>query len=307
MKDPRFAEHLAVFVDVVRTGSFSAASRRRHMTPSAIVRQIDALEACMGVTLLVRSTRALAVTDAGRLMFEKAQPILDELVDLQAEVTGMENTVTGVLRVACFPTFGKRYVIPVAEALMEKHADLRVELDLTERLADPVLERLDAVIRIGHLQDSTLISSKLSSQRRLFVASPSYLGKHGLPDLGALGDHRFLDKLHGQDLLGWRDILGCDTTQLTAGATVFRCDDFEALRDAALRGMGLAFLPEWVIGPDVREGRLTKLPADPSSRSADAGIYILRALTNPPAKLRAFTTGLKELIGTVPIWSHDAL
>lgn len=305
MKDPRFAEHLAVFIDVVRTGSFSAAARRRNVTPSAIVRQIDALEASLAITLLVRSTRALTMTDAGQVMFDKAQPILDDLIDLQAEVAGVENVVAGILRVACFPTFGKRYVIPVADSLMARHPDFRMELDLTERMADPVQERLDAVIRIGHLEDSTLIATKLASQRRLVVAAPHYLAERGTPDLIALEGHRLLDKLHGPDLLGWRDVLGCPTAQLPAATTVFRCDDFEALRDAALRGIGIALLPEWVIGPDVFAGSVVKLPMEAVSPSGDAGIYVLRALAKPPAKLKVFITALKEHIGSVPIWSSN--
>lgn len=154
MKDPRFAEHLAVFVEVVRHGSFSGAARRRGQTPSAIVRQIDALEHSLGVPLLLRSTRALVMTDAGERLFDRAQPLLDQLADTHAEVAAFDGAVAGVVRIACFPTFGKRYVIPALEQVMVDHPRLRVELDLTERLADPVLERLDAVIRIGELADS---------------------------------------------------------------------------------------------------------------------------------------------------------
>ena len=181
MKDPRFAEHLAVFVEVVRHGSFSGAARRRGQTPSAIVRQIDALEHSLGVPLLIRSTRALAMTDAGARLYERAQPLLDQLTDTHAEVAAFDGAVAGVVRIACFPTFGKRYVIPVLERIMAEHPGLRIELDLTERLADPVLERLDAVIRIGDLADSTLIATKLGDQHRLLVASPAYLARAGRP------------------------------------------------------------------------------------------------------------------------------
>nr|WP_253950927.1 LysR family transcriptional regulator [Novosphingobium sp. SG751A] len=305
VKDPRFAEHLSVLVDVVRAGSFSGAARRRNVTPSAIVRQIDALEAGLGAAVFVRSTRALALTDAGRLVFERAQPILDELVDLRAEVLGLEDAVTGTLRLACFPTFGKRYVIPIAHALMEQHPDFSIELDLTERLADPVLERLDAVIRIGHLADSTLISSKIASDRRLLVAQPAYLAQYGIPARNEIGAYRLIDKLHGPDLLGWRHVLGCTTAQLPSSRTVFRCDDFEALRQAALRGMGIALLPEWVIGPDVRAGLLQKLPHDVRPPEGDAGIYVLRALPKASARLAAFMAALRAHIGAPPVWAHD--
>lgn len=173
MKDPRFAEHLAVFAEVVRQGSFSAAARRRGQTPSAIARQIDALEHSLGVPLLVRSTRALTRTEAGERLFERAQPLLEQLVDMHAEIAAFDGAIAGVFRLACFPTFGKRYVIPALQQVMAIHPKLTVELDLTERLADPVLDRLDAVIRIGRLTDSTLIASKLADQADCSSQTPT--------------------------------------------------------------------------------------------------------------------------------------
>lgn len=304
MRDPRFAEHLAVYVDVVRTGSFSAASRRRAVTPSAVVRQIDALEQDLGVPLLVRSTRALSLTDAGRHLFERAQRLLDDLADTHAEVAAFDGAVSGMLRIACFPTFGKRYVIPVLASLAREYPSLHVELDLTERLADPVAERLDLVVRMGDLQDSTLIATKLAPLDRMLVASPAYLEHYGVPDCAeALRQHRVLDKLHGNDLLGWSNILGAPTGE-ACERVVFRSDDFEALNGAAITGMGVAFLPSWVSGPSVQTGDLVRLPLSGEGwNERSSGIYLLRALQVPSAKIRAFTEALKNHIGTPPRWS----
>ncbi len=304
MKDPRFAEHLAVFVDVVRGGSFSSAARRRSVTPSAVVRQVDALEHDLGVSLLLRSTRALALTDAGQHLFTRAQRLLDDLADTRAAVAAFDGTVAGVLRIACFPTFGKRYVIPAVETLMAQHPRLTVELDLTERLADPVLERLDAVMRIGTLPDSSLIASKLAEQRRLLVASPAYLERAGTPLCAAdLCGHRLIDKLHGADLLGWRDILGEPCGGWPDSEVSFRSDDFEAMRIAALSGLGLALLADWVVGPDVRAGDLVRVTLEDEPWNAQtSGIFLLRALPEPPAKVRAFTETLRSLIGSPPQW-----
>lgn len=300
MKDLRFAEHLAVFVEVVRHGSFSGAARRRGQTPSAIVRQINALEDSLRVPLLVRSTRALAMTDAGERLYERAQPLLDQLADTHAEVAAFDGAVAGVLRIACFPTFGKLYVIPVLEQLLAEHPRLRIELDLTERLADPVLERLDAVIRIGDLADSTLIATKLADQRRLLVASPAYLTRAGRPEAAAdLPRHRLIDKLHGADLLDWTDLLGAPVAQaVTHDDAVFRCDDFEAMRLAAHAGIGLALLPDWVVGADVRSGALIHLGLNGETwRSRPVGIWLLRALAQPSARLRVLSNALREAIG----------
>lgn len=303
MKDPRFAEHLAVYVDVVRTGSFSAASRRRAVTPSAVVRQIDALEQDLGVSLLIRSTRALSLTDAGRHLFDRAQRLLDDLADTHAEVAAFDNAVIGTLRIACFPTFGKRYVIPVLAELAQEHPGLHVELDLTERLADPVAERLDLVVRMGDLADSSLIATKLAPLDRILVASRGYVDQYGEPDdEEALRHHRLLDKLHGNDLLGWSDILGRPAGD-ACKQVAFRSDDFEALNSAAISGMGVAFLPAWVAGPFTQAGDLLRLKLGSERwNERSSGIFLLRALQVPSAKVRVFTEALKAHIGTPPRW-----
>lgn len=301
---PHFAEYLAAFVDVVRAGSFSGAARRRAMTPSAIVRQIDALEEDLGVALLIRSTRALTLTDAGRRLHERALLLLDDLADTHAEVSAFDGAVSGTLRVACFPTFGKRYVLPVVAALQAEHPALKVELDLTERLADPVLERLDVVVRMGALNDSTLIATKLAPLTRYLVASPAYLAQAGTPESTAdLASHRLLDKLRGADLLGWRDVLSEPAGHAGNGTVTFRSDDFEALRAAAEAGLGIAFLASWVVGPDIKAGRLIRLRLkDEPWNTAPAGIHLLRALPQPSAKVRAFSEALRASIGTPPVW-----
>lgn len=302
---PHFAEHLASFVEVVRAGSFSGAARRRAVTPSAVVRQIDALEADLGVALLIRSTRALVLTDAGRRLYERAPPLLDALADTHAEVAAFDGSVSGTLRIACFPTFGKRYVLPVVAALQAEHRALRVELDLTERLADPVPERLDVVVRMGALADSTLIATRLAPLTRLLVASPAYLAQAGTPrgpdDFSA---HRLIDKLHGADLLGWRDVIGCPAGHGGKGMVALRSDDFEAQRAAAVAGLGIALLSTWVVGPDVKAGKLVRLRLDDNEawNEEPASIYLLRALPQPSAKVRAFTETLRSSIGNPPFW-----
>lgn len=309
MENVKFAEYLAVFVEVCRLGSFSAVARRRSVTHSSIVRQIDALEAGLGVPLLTRSTRALVPTSAGQLVLQRAQPVLDDLVDLRAEVLALTGTVSGVLRIASLPTFGRRYVVPALAALMSEHPELNAELDLTERIADPVTERLDAVIRVGQLADSSLIATRLAPHEIRMIASPHYLDKFGHPNsIAALADHRLLGKMHSSDALGWSRVLGKSNQQLTGVRDVFRCDDFEALREAALFGFGIALLPSWVVGQDIATGSLRRLLATAVDAGTETGgIYVLRALAEPPAKVTAFIASLRTVVGSPPIWDsvHD--
>ncbi|OFA09265.1 LysR family transcriptional regulator [Duganella phyllosphaerae] len=304
MQSEKFAEFLGVFVDVAREGSFSGAGRRRGRTPSSIGRQIDMLEEHLESPLFLRSTRLLTLTDAGEALLIRARQILDALADAQQELASMKGEVTGVLRVACFPTFGKRYVLPVMGQLACQYPDLRLELDLTERLADPVAERLDLVIRIGDLADSTLIASRLATQTRILCASPAYLARAGTPaSFDDLSCHRLIDKLHGADLLGWTDVLG-QPARACGGQPVFACDDFEAMRLAAQEGMGIAYLPDWVVGPDIHAGHLRQLfPEWSQQPRASTGIHALRALRQPPPRVTALLDALRAAIGQPAVWA----
>lgn len=304
MQSEKFAEFLGVFFDVAREGSFSGAGRRRGRTPSSIGRQIDTLEAYLDTPLFLRSTRLLTLTDAGEALLVRARQILDALADAQQELASMKGAVTGILRLACFPTFGKRYVLPVMGELARRYPDLRLELDLTERLADPVAERLDLVIRIGDMADSTLIATRLATQTRVLCASPAYLARAGTPAAFAdLAAHRLIDKLHGADLLGWADVLG-HPARGSGGQTTFACDDFEAMRMAALEGLGIGYLPDWVVGADIKAGLLVQLfPQWSAQARACTGIHALRALRQPPARVTVLLDALRAHIGQPPVWA----
>jgi DNA-binding transcriptional LysR family regulator len=305
MEDARFAEHLAVFVDIVRSGSFSATARATSAKPSSVTRQIDALERMVGAKLFVRSTRMIRLTEAGQILLKRAGPILDALADARAEIASLDGAISGSFRIACLPTFGKRYVVPAIEQLLHCHAGLRIEIDLTERLADPVVDRMDAVIRVGHLPDSNLIATKIATQRMILCASPQYLQLAGAPFSPAtIEQHRLIDKLHGNDLLGWRFTVGLDLLPAVRRQTVFRCDDFEGLRDAACRGLGIVRLASWVVWEDIISGRLVEIPqpSGPAGQAED-GIFVLRALTKPTATFQAFVSALKSRIGHPPVWS----
>jgi len=303
MQSDRFSDYLGVFADVAREGSFSGAARRRGIMPSSVARQIDALEAQLDTALFLRSTRTLTLTEAGQALLVRARRVLDELDDARQEIASMKGAVGGVLRIACFPTFGRRYVIPVVAALAARHPALRVELDLTERLADPVAERLDAVIRIGSLADSSLIATRIAGQTRLLCASPAYLARRGMPACtpDGLRAHCLIDKLHGNDLLGWADLLG---QPVGAGQAAFRCDDFDAMLLAVDAGMGIALLPDWVAGPAIQAGKLIHLaPESCALPGMRTDIHLLRALAQPAVKLRTFADALKLHIGAPETWA----
>ncbi|RKP52610.1 LysR family transcriptional regulator [Trinickia fusca] len=280
----RYAENLSVFVAVARARSFSAVARQSGVAPSSVVRQIDTLEAELGTPLFLRSTRGLLLTDAGETLLPRAADILAALVDTRAEIAALGDEPQGLLRIACLPTFGRRHILPWLPALLAEHPRLQVEFDFTERLTDPVQERMDAVVRIGELQDSSLYATRIGTQRRGVYASPAYLTRRGCPaGLDQLAGHDVLDKCHSG--AGW------PAPPAHEGRVVLRCDDYEALRQAALGGLGLALLPSWVVSDALACGTLVKVFDDPF-RTEEA-IHVLRALPRASAKVGVFTEHLR--------------
>lgn len=299
MNDARYAEHLPIFLDVAQLGSFSAAARKLGMVPSSLVRHIDTLEGELGVMLFVRSTRGLVLTDAGEMLRKRASLLLMQIIDIRAELAAQNETPQGVLRISCLPTFGKTYLLPLLPVLIQRYPRLVVELDLTERQTDPKQELLDAAIRIGEQKDSSLYANRIATQRWFMCASPDYIVHNGIPaNLEELRDHQLIARYHKQQPACWAQILS--EPLMNQCKMVLRCDDFSAQRQAALLGLGITFLPNWVVGPDIQAGSLLPLLADP--RGEEQGIYLLRPVARISAKLSVFISLLTERIGQPPSW-----
>lgn len=305
MESAKFAENLSMFVEVAQEGSFSAVARRKGLVASSVARQIDALEAELQVTLFTRSTRALVRTDAGNLLYERAVKLLHDLKDVRAEVTSLEQGVSGLLRVSCLPAFGRRHVLPHLGALYRRYPGLNIEIDLTERIVDPVVERMDLVIRVGQQPDSSLVAQRIASQRYVVCASPSYLERYGVPrHANELGRHRLVDRRHSTSMRGWRELLGKDGVQRSSLA--IECDDCDGRRLSVLEGLGIALMPDWSVGLDLAKGDLVELTLEGVVRQPPSGVYILRALPRLGAKARAFSDHLTATIGSPPYWQRAA-
>jgi len=301
MEFVRLAENLATFVDVARAGSFSAVARRRGQAASSVARQIDALEREMGAALFTRSTRALALTEAGDLLFDKAAKILKDISETRDEVASLNDGVAGRLRIACLPAFGRQHVVPHLESLYAKYPALSIELELTERVVDPVLERLDLVIRVGNQADSQLIAKPLASHRHIVCATPGYLLAHGVVSRAEdLNEHRLIDRGHSTSMRGWREIL--TPSQVASATFAIECDDCDARRLSVLQGLGIALLPDWSVGEDIQKGRLVELQPEGLQPQKESAIYLLRAAPRATAKFKAFCNHLSDSIGTPPYW-----
>jgi len=292
------SQHLEAFVDVVRLKSFSSVARKRGLKASSVARQISSLEEELGIALFVRTTRALTLTEAGRVLFSRSEHLLDEFEEAKREAVSLRKEVRGCLRLSCWPTFAKKCILPHLPALAERHPELRIDLDLSERLGEPAPGRTDLVIRIGELTDSTLLTSRLGTQRSVIVASPSYLRRFGKPEnLADCASHRLIDKRHYAEYMGWRVLLGENRSVLRQ--LVLQTDDLQAQADACASGLGIAYLPEWVVADQLLSDEVKPVIFPSLDVSRPAGIYLLRNPGRPITIIEAFAKFLHERLSEV--------
>lgn len=302
---------MRLFAEVVDSGSFSEAGRRLGLAASSVSRQVNGLEDALNARLLNRSTRSLSLTHAGEIYYERVRRILSEVAETNAAVAQLEASPRGQLRLNAPVVFGRRHVAPHLSEFIERFPDVSIDLTLTDHFVDVIESGADVVVRVGGLNDSSLIARRLAPNRRVLVASPAYLERFGAPETPqALADHRCLVyKLH-VSMAEWtiRDETGANTSVKVSGPLT--ANNAEALHSAALDGLGIALLPTWTVGGDVRRGRLMRLlpghEADLTSQeTAIHAIYPhARHLS---AKVRAFVDFLVEKYRPTPYWECEEL
>lgn len=270
---------MGVFVRVVEAGSLTQAAHVLHLSPSAVSKALARLEARLGVTLLRRSSRALALTAEGECYYERAQLILKEIEWAEDNVTS-RGEPRGLLRVNCNIPFAQHYLLPILPEFMDRHPAIMVDLSQSDQTVDLIQAQADVAIRTGILGDTTLRARKLLESYRLVVASPEYLVRHGRPETPAdLKRHNCLgfNLRRSLDLWPFCHPDGSAMNHLAAGR--LRVDNGEAMRQAALAGMGIARLSVFHIGPDVIAGRL--LPVleafNPGDREPVQALYVEHA------------------------------
>ena len=293
-------KQISAFVNVATRGSLSAAAHGEGVTPAIIGRRLDALEARLGVRLLLRTTRRLTLTFEGQAFFEDCQKIINDLANAEAAVSLGGIRASGQLRLSAPAGFGHRHVAPLVGDFMQANPEVTVHLNLSDRLVDLLFENIDCAIRIGELTDSSLISVRLGEMRRMVVASPAYLVAHGVPRAPAdLAGHNCLSL--GQQR-GWtfRDPVSGQVETLKVGGR-FECNDGAVLRDWALAGRGLAWRSLWEVGQDLQEGRLTSVLD--AWQAPPMGIYaVFPQRRHLPLRVRLFIDLLKDTYGRASYW-----
>ncbi len=293
---------LEIFAEVARSGSFSAAAQRFAISRSAVSKQVAALEQTLGAQLLARTTKAVALTDAGQRLLEHGAPLLERYEEIASDVRDSIATPRGVIRIGTPPSFGVHHLLPLVLQFAGRHPQIQVSLEADDGRASLVAERLDLSVRIAPaLDDASFVAQALLRVPQVLVAAPSYLQRAGVPQTVAdLARHECLVHTLKSPTAQWRFTEhGVETAVRVRGAL---CSNLgEALQQAALRGHGLAIHPTYMVAADVKAGRLVAVL--PESPPTGLDIYVIYpARRNLPKRVRAFLDFLQDWARTPPEW-----
>ncbi len=292
---------ISTFVDVVAKGSLSAAARAEGIAPAMIGRRLDALEQRLGVKLLQRTTRKLALTNEGAAFLEDCQRILAELEEAESAVAERSARASGHLLISAPAGFGRQHVAPLLPSFLAEHREVTVNLNLNDRVVDVIGEGVDVAIRIASLSDSSLVGVKLADNHRVVVASPAYVKRHGAPQtLAELARHNCLAISSEGSQRGWTFRDGNKTVTLkVAGSMV--CNDGAVLHDWSLGGRGLAWRSMWEVGADIDAGRLVTVLDQYAAPGNDIHA-VFGQRRHLPLRIRAFVDFLRHAYGQPGYW-----
>lgn len=243
------------FVAVAQCGQFSAAAELLGLSSSQISRQVARLEERLQTRLFYRTTRQVALTEAGQTFLQHCRRLQDAREEALRAVGDLGGEPKGLLRMTCAVTYGERFILPLVNAFMIRHPQLSVEIELSNRPLDLVQEGIDVAIRLGRLADSSMLATRLAPRRMYLCAAPEYLHNYGRPhSLSEIEQHNCL--------IGTSDIWtfqynGRETSLRVQGN--WRCNSGQAVLDAALAGLGLCQLPDYYVLEHLRSGRLLSL------------------------------------------------
>ncbi|AUX20359.1 transcriptional regulator [Sorangium cellulosum] len=282
---------LSMFVRIVEEGSLSAAGRALGVPKATISRHLALLEKRLGAPLLIRSTRALSLTDTGRRFFDRVQPIVRDAQRATAEVKSHNAAPSGLLRISASVAYGQAAIAPRLLTFMRRYPAVRIDLHLHDGRVNLVSDGYDLAIRMGVLEDSELVSHKLADIHMVIVASPSWLEQHDMPRRpGDLAGHPAV--LTRPDMIHWQ--VGGETVRVPWRMST---GNMILTRDAARAGLGIALVPEFLASRDLERGTLVRLLPDLELPVIQATALYPRA-AGCSAALRAL---LDDLLSSRPI------
>lgn len=286
---------MQVYASVVELGSFTAAANAFRISPAMVTKHINQIEKRLDATLIKRTTRRLQVTEVGKEYYESCKEILKQVEAAEAGAAIRSGKPKGLLRVTASIWYGSITLTPIVCDYLAEFPDVSIELSLSDRFVDIIDEGFDVAIRIGDLSDSSYIARKLSTFELSICASPSYLTIHGTPVKPEdLKDHQCLGFTNWRSHSGWK-VVEKSITGHSNNYSRFDSNNGQALREAALKGIGIIMMPKILMEDDISNGRLIEVlkPFTPPSRPVSA-VYPKERQATP--KLASF---IEYLVGRV--------
>jgi DNA-binding transcriptional LysR family regulator len=299
-------KQLESFVSVSTRGSLTAAAKAEGVAPAIMGRRLDALEERLGVKLLVRTTRRITLTHEGSAFLEDCQRLLADIANAEASVSAGGVKASGHLRITAPAGFGRRHVAPLVPKFRELHADVTISLNLSDRVVDLAGEGFDCAVRVGDLPDSSLVSVRMADNRRLCVATPDYLKRHGTPQ--SPNELVKFDCLtlssDASQTRGWAFRVpraeGEEVIHLKPGGPL-DCSDGQVLHDWCLDGRGIAWRSTWEVESEIASGRLKEVLAE--FAAPPNGIYaVFPQRKHLPLRVRLWIDFLKHNFAQPDFW-----
>ncbi len=279
---------MEAFAHVVDQGGFTDAARKMGISKSAVSKHISSLEARLGARLLNRTTRRVSPTEIGLAYYDRARRVLNDAGEADALVSSMQSAPTGLLRVSVATDFGSLHLSPVLGSFFSQYPDMSVNLELDNRYIELISEGYDAAIRVGEMEDSTLRARKIADSTLRMVASPKYLEVHGRPRrIDDLSAHKLLHYSNQSNNVVWKmtSLSGEKRHVRTTGS--FTVNDGQSLLNAAINGLGIAYLPSFLYHAAMDTGLVEDvMPELPKERQGIYVVYPPGKFTQP--KVRAF-------------------
>ncbi len=296
-------KQLESFVSVATRGSLTAAAKAEGVAPAIMGRRLDALESRLGVKLLVRTTRRISLTHEGSAFLEDCQRLLIDVANAEASVSAGGVKASGHLRITAPAGFGRRHVAPLVTRFREQHADVTISLNLSDRVVDLAGEGFDCAIRVGDMPDSSLVSVRMADNRRLCVATPEYLRRHGTPQQPselARFDCLTLSSDASQTR-GWAFRINGELQHLKPGGPL-DCSDGQVLHDWCLAGYGIAWRSTWEVEAEIAAGRLVAVLQDYDA-PANGIFAVFPQRKHLPLRVRLWIDFLKHSYGQPEFWA----
>lgn len=292
-------DDLQIFTTIVHTGSLTTAAEQLGLSKQFVSRRLAALEQSLSVRLLVRNTRSLSVTDIGRVFFHQALRVLEQVDEATQAVSHYQKKLVGTFKITLPMTYGVKYLSSLVMEFHRENPGLKLQIDMNDRYVDLVGEGFDMALRIGNLQDSTLIARTLVKLPLVLCASPEYLQREGMPkEVDSLMLHTCL--LFGREgQYGWKLRTDGKTKVLSVKGTVCS-NNGEIIRDAAEAGLGIALLPHFIVASALQKGTLIKiLPHCTSPELPMNAVYPKHRQHS--LVIREFLTFLNKKIGNMSV------